>query len=78
DLAWAPEQRELIRRLRALIAKFEDTRDLRQMGGYHPGADPDLDRAVTMTPRIYEALRQTTDAPPSKDAFAELARAMQG
>ncbi len=40
ELAWTPEQRELIRRLRALIAKFEDTRDLRQMGGYTPAPIP--------------------------------------
>lgn len=78
DLVWRPDERELVRKLRALIARFEDTRDLRQMGGYHPGADAELDRAVTITPRIYEALRQDTDAPPSRDPFAELAKAVQG
>ncbi|MEP9375436.1 flagellar protein export ATPase FliI [Aquabacter sp. CN5-332] len=78
ELAWTPDERELVRKLRTLIARFEDTRDLRLMGGYHPGSDPDLDRAVTLTPRIYEALRQLADAPPSRDAFAELAQAIQG
>ncbi|MBA4790653.1 MAG: flagellar protein export ATPase FliI [Rhizobiales bacterium] len=77
DLAWTADQRELVRRLKAMIARFEDTRDLRLMGGYHPGADADLDRAVMMTPRIYDALRQTTDAPASRDAFAELAQTLQ-
>ena len=46
-----------------MIARFEDTRDLRLMGGYHPGNDLELDRAVAMVPRIYDALRQDADAP---------------
>ena len=32
--AWTPEQRSLVMKLRAMIARFEDTRDLRLMGGY--------------------------------------------
>jgi flagellum-specific ATP synthase len=78
DLVWSPEERDLIRRLRSLIARFEDTRDLRLMGGYHPGADPELDQAVKVVPRIYEALSQYADAPPSRDPFAELAQAIRG
>ncbi|WP_034490554.1 flagellar protein export ATPase FliI [Afifella pfennigii] len=73
DLAWKPDQRELVRNLRTLIARFEDTRDLRLMGGYQAGADPELDRAVALVPRIYDALRQDPSNPPAKDAFADLA-----
>ncbi|MBZ8131796.1 flagellar protein export ATPase FliI [Afifella sp. IM 167] len=73
NLAWKPEQRELVRNLRTLISRFEDTRDLRLMGGYQAGADPEIDRAVAMVPRIYEALRQDPGHPPAKDAFADLA-----
>ncbi|MDQ0317580.1 flagellar protein export ATPase FliI [Amorphus orientalis] len=78
ELVWSKEQRELVRRLKAMIARFEDTRDLRLLGGYTPGADQDLDQAVALVPKIYEALRQSPDTPLSKDAFAELARIMKG
>jgi flagellum-specific ATP synthase len=78
DIVWSQEQRELVRKLRTMIARFEDTRDLRLMGGYHPGTDADLDHAVTTVPRIYAALRQDPSNPPSADAFAELAQVLRG
>ena len=77
EMVWTPEQRELVRSLKAMIARFEDTRDLRLMGGYHPGSDLELDQAVTMVPRIYNALRQTLAAKPSADAFGELAQTLR-
>ncbi|MEO1104791.1 MAG: flagellum-specific ATP synthase FliI, partial [Pseudomonadota bacterium] len=73
ERAFRPDEWELSRRLRALIALYEDTRDLRLLGGYRPGSDGELDRAVEIVPTIYEALRQTPVDPPSGDAFAELA-----
>ena len=42
-----PEQQKLILKLREMIAQFEDTRDLRLMGGYHSGADPGMPRAAS-------------------------------
>ncbi len=73
---WTKDQRALVGKLRAMIARFEDTRDLRSMGGAQPGADAELDQAVTLTPRVYEALTQAPDAPASTDAFRELAEAL--
>lgn len=73
ERAFRPDEWELSRRLRALISLYEDTRDLRLLGGYRPGSDGELDRAVEIVPTIYEALRQTPVDPPSGDAFAELA-----
>ena len=64
---WTPEQRALVTRLRGLIARFEETRELRLMGGYTAGADPVLDQAVKTVPRIYEAMTQIA-------AFAALRR----
>lgn len=55
-----------------MIARYEDTRDLRLMGGYQPGRDADLDQAVKFVPRIYEALRQTPQQACSDDPFREL------
>jgi len=75
--AFRPDEIALSRKLRALVARYEDTRDLRLLGGHKPGADPELDRAVEVVPRIYEALVQTPQDPPSPDAFGELAALLQ-
>ncbi|MET4386144.1 flagellum-specific ATP synthase [Bradyrhizobium sp. F1.4.3] len=75
---WDPEERELVSKLRSLIAKYEDTRDLRLMGGYQSGRDSGLDQAVDMVPRIYNAMRQDASAPPSADPFRELRDMLKG
>jgi flagellum-specific ATP synthase len=74
---WTPEQRTAVHRLRACIARFEDTRDLRLMGGFQPGTDPELDQAVTLVPKVFAALMQDPTSPPSVDAFREIAEALQ-
>ncbi len=73
---WTPEQRTLVMKLRAMVAHFEDTRDLRLMGGYQRGADAELDRAIEVVPRLYEIMKQALDDPASSDAFQEIARAL--
>jgi flagellum-specific ATP synthase len=75
--AWTPEQRNLVSKLRAMIARFEDTRDLRLMGGYRGGADSELDKAIEIVPRLFEALKQSPRDVASTDAFQEVARALQ-
>jgi Flagellar biosynthesis/type III secretory pathway ATPase len=77
DHIWTSDQKELALRLKGMIARYEDTRDLRLMGGYQAGSDPALDQAVNLVPRIYEALRQDPSMPPSVDAFAELAQVLR-
>jgi flagellum-specific ATP synthase len=72
---WTAEQAGLIMKLKAMIARFEDTRDLRLMGGYRGGMDAALDKAVDLVPRLYEAIKQSPDDPASMDAFQEIARA---
>jgi flagellum-specific ATP synthase len=42
------------------------------------GADPELDQAVALVPKIYSALRQDPTEPQSLDAFLELANALRG
>jgi flagellum-specific ATP synthase len=71
-----PEQQKLILKLREMVAQYEDTRDLRLMGGYRPGTDPGLDRAIQFVPRIYDTLRQGPEEPLSGDAFQDIARAL--
>jgi flagellum-specific ATP synthase len=72
--AWADDERTLVTRLRAMIARFEDTRDIRLLGAYQPGVDADLDIAVRQVPLIYEVLAQSPGDGASYDAFADLAR----
>ena len=57
-----------------MIARFEDTRDIRLLGAYQAGADAELDMAVRQVPLIYEALTQSPKDRPSYDPFADLAR----
>ena len=59
DKAWSPEQRMLVTRLKSMISRFEDTRDIRLLGAYQGGADAELDIAVRQVPLIYEALTKT-------------------
>src|SRR3984957_11441123 len=74
---WRPEQRKVVGNLRSMIARFEETRELRLMGGYTAGADPVLDKAIKSAPRIYEAMSQTVDAPRCDDPFIDLAAALR-
>ncbi|MFA7415937.1 MAG: flagellar protein export ATPase FliI [Rhizobium sp.] len=75
--AWTGEQEKLVSRLKALIHRFEETRDLRLIGGYRAGTDPDLDMAIKQVPVIYEVLKQTPAENSSADAYADLANALK-
>jgi len=72
--AWSPDQKTVVSKLRAMIARFEDTRDIRLIGAYQPGVDPEIDIAVAQVPVIYEAMNQSPSDGASDDAFADLAR----
>jgi flagellum-specific ATP synthase len=58
---WTTEQRAAVSQLKALIAKFEETRDIRMIGGYKPNADPELDRAMRLVPTLYHFISQGPD-----------------
>ncbi len=64
-------------RLKALIHRYEETRDLRLIGGYRPGADADLDMAIKQVPIIYDVLKQSPADRSSADAFADLATGLR-
>ena len=72
--AWSDDQRALVAKLKSMISRFEDTRDIRLLGAYQAGADAELDAAVRQVPMIYEAMTQTPRDGSSKDPFADLAR----
>ncbi len=72
--AWSDDQRALVSRLKAMIARFEESRDIRMLGAYQAGSDAELDMAVRQVPLIYEALVQSPGMRPSRDPFADLAQ----
>ncbi len=75
--AWTPDERKLVMALRSMISRYEDTRDIRLLGAYQAGADPELDMAVRQVPVIYAALGQTPADGATPDPFAELARQLK-
>lgn len=70
---WSEQQAELVLNLKRLISRFEDTRDLRLLGGYQPGGDAELDKAVEIAPKIYKHLSQTAIDRTNREPFDCLA-----
>ncbi len=58
---WNPPQRTSVRTIKSLVAKYEETRDIRLVGGYKPGNDLELDRAMALVPGLYQYLIQGPD-----------------
>ncbi|HZK90506.1 MAG TPA: FliI/YscN family ATPase [Stellaceae bacterium] len=54
----ASEQVLATQRFKQLYNRLEESRDLIAIGGYRPGHDAELDRAVSLQPAINEFLRQ--------------------
>ena len=77
DLSWSHEERELVTRLRSMISRYEDTRDLRLLGGYQRGADATLDQAVDLVPHVYGNLLQGPADGPTEQPFDELSRRLK-
>ncbi|GIW13553.1 MAG: EscN/YscN/HrcN family type III secretion system ATPase [Tepidiforma sp.] len=61
DRVASPAHREAARRIRQLLAAYEDARDLVAIGAYSRGADPLVDRALELLPAINAFLRQRAD-----------------
>ena len=57
----APEHRAAAARMRELLARYERSRDLVEIGAYARGSDPALDEAIERLPAIEEFLRQTPE-----------------
>lgn len=73
---WTPDQAKVVQELKRLVARFEETRDLRAMGGHVLGSDLELDRSLELVPRLYKVLSQSAGDQPSADAFREIATAL--
>uniref|UniRef100_UPI002ADD7724 FliI/YscN family ATPase n=1 Tax=Tepidiforma sp. TaxID=2682230 RepID=UPI002ADD7724 len=73
DRVAEPRHREAARRLRQLLAAYEEARDLVAIGAYSRGADSTLDRALDLLPAINAFLRQQPrEMTPFEDTVAAL------
>lgn len=73
-----PQETALVVRARAILALYADMADLVRLGAYRPGADPAVDEAVTLAPRIEAALRQNIGELASlPESFARLQTALE-
>jgi flagellum-specific ATP synthase len=72
------QQSQFVTQLIEYVSRFEDTRDLRAIGGYKNGSDPTLDGALEIVPRLYDALKQSLDESPVEDVFAYLSQKLPG
>ncbi|HET7863211.1 MAG TPA: flagellum-specific ATP synthase FliI, partial [Burkholderiaceae bacterium] len=54
------EHQEAARRMRQMLARVNQARDLIQLGAYTPGHDAELDTAVRLQPAMQKLLQQDT------------------
>jgi type III secretion protein N (ATPase) len=58
DAVVTPEHRDAAQRLRALLGRYEEKRDLVTLGAYSAGGDPRLDQAIAALPELERFLSQ--------------------
>jgi flagellum-specific ATP synthase len=70
---------EHVRRLKSLVSRYQRNRDLISVGAYSAGADPQLDQAIALFPRIETFLRQgMRQREPFAQSVAQLAALLGG
>lgn len=70
----SPDQNRLRMEARSLLSLHADMEEMVRLGAYRAGSNPDVDRAMTLGPRIEDLLKQGKDDPgESEAAFAALA-----
>jgi flagellum-specific ATP synthase len=73
---WNPTQRATVRTIKSLVAKYEETRDIRLVGGYKPGNDLELDRAMALAPGLYQYLIQGPDDVKREETLDDMLRSI--
>jgi flagellum-specific ATP synthase len=67
----AKEQMRAAQRFRQLYAAYRQRQDLIAVGAYQKGADPQVDQAIAMQPRLLRFLQQEVDEPVALPAAQE-------
>ncbi len=62
-----PEQREAARKIREILAAYQQSEDLINLGAYAAGSNARLDSAIRLRPRLLEFLRQEPEIAESLD-----------
>ena len=74
----SPEDLAAATRARRLLAVWEESRDLIEVGAYRPGTSAEVDEAVALREPLEAALRQGTDElVPARDAWSGLHQALR-
>jgi flagellum-specific ATP synthase len=73
------EQRRQVAEIQTLLASYEASRDLIDMGAYQRGANPRLDRAVEAAPALSRALQQAPEVSLTRaEGYAVMADILAG
>ena len=72
------DHQQRARRLRELLAHYEENRDLVSVGAYRQGADPLLDQAMSRIGAIEQLLYHGTDSRPAAETAALLQQVIGG
>ncbi len=56
-----PDERELVTEARQLMSAYANMEELIRIGAYRPGADPQIDRAIVLNPKLEAFLAQDKD-----------------
>ena len=75
--AWTQTDAKQVSNWKRLVSRYEESRDVRMLGGYSRGADPELDLAVTLVPRLYTAIEQSSANALCEDAFRAVSQHLQ-
>jgi flagellum-specific ATP synthase len=68
-----PEQKQAALKIREALATHERSEDLINLGAYASGANPQLDAAIRLRPRLLDFLKQDSDQPsPFERTMSEL------
>ena len=68
-----PQQAELVKRGREIMATYEDMAELIRLGAYRRGSDPKVDEAIEVYPKLEEFLAQKPEEKMGLDAaYAQL------
>ena len=70
------DQFDQVRRFKQLFSRYQRSRDLVAVGAYQPGADPQLDTAVAIYPKLERFLQQRIDERESWDQTQQHMRAL--
>ena len=69
-----PPERDITRTARQALSAYSNMEELIRIGAYRAGSDPQIDRAIELTPALEAFLGQDKDeAAGLEDSFAQLA-----